>query len=695
MEQGRSLLRNGVSRALDPFLHLPSGIRRLFVSGVFLVELAVATFLAFNIRFEGMVPAEFVSLGLSAFGYVAAVYLACYFLVGAHRGLWSFTGIHDFIKIPVVAFTGGVGSYVLIHQILAWTNYPRSIYILTAVFLFVLMSVNRGGVRLFRQWFQGLGQHGTPVVIVGAGRAGEMLVRDMRHNAHYAYKPVAFIDRDLSKQGSTIHGIPVAGDFRALPAVIAKHQPREIIVAIPSASPAQLRGIVKDCQPYGLPIKVLPSVRDILRGDVTVLSIRPLALADLLSRAVVPAESQGLDVLIAGKCVLVTGAGGSIGSELCRQIALHHPGRLVLVERYENNLYEIETALRDADATKDVDVRACLVDILDDGRMETIFAAYQPDLVFHAAAHKHVPIVEGNPAEGALNNILGTHRVAVLAKRFSVERMILVSTDKAVNPTNVMGATKRFAEYVVRSLSGSGATRFITVRFGNVLGSNGSVVPRFQQQIERGGPVTVTHPDIERYFMLIPEAVHLVLEAARRGEGGEVFVLDMGDPVKIVDLAQNMIRLAGFVPNDDIAITYTGLRPGEKLFEELFDKEERVEPTSHPKPRMAVSDSLWSAEDLETAIAAVADAVESRDADRLQEVLRRFVPSYHPTPVPPRHSDPEPASDFGGSVEAELLPSVILFDGAVDDVEQPPPALSRPIGAPDAVGRESHRAPTP
>jgi FlaA1/EpsC-like NDP-sugar epimerase len=233
------------------------------------------------------------------------------------------------------------------------------------------------------------------------------------------------------------------------------------------------------------------------------------------------------------------------------------------------------------------------------------------------------------------------------------------------------------------------------VRFGNVLGSNGSVVPRFQQQIERGGPVTVTHPDIERYFMLIPEAVHLVLEAARRGEGGEVFVLDMGDPVKIVDLAQNMIRLAGFVPNDDIAITYTGLRPGEKLFEELFDKEERVEPTSHPKLRMAVSDSLWSAEDLETAIAAVADAVESRDADRLQEVLRRFVPSYHPTPAPPRHSDPEPASDFGGSVEAELLPSVILFDGAVDDVEQPPPALSRPIGAPDAVGRESHRAPTP
>ncbi len=682
MEQGRSLLKDGVSRALDPFLHLPSGVRRLFVSVVFLLELAVATFLAFNVRFEGVVPAESVSLGLSAFGYVAAVYLACYVLVGAHRGLWSFTGIHDFIKIPVVALAGGAGSYALIHHIFGWTSYPRSIYILTAVFLFVLMSINRGGVRLLRQWFQCLGKHGTPVVIVGAGQAGEMLVRDMAHNAAYAYKPVAFIDRDLSKEGSTIHGIPVAGDYRALADVIARYEPREIIVAIPSASPAQLRAIVKDCQPYGLPIKVLPSVRDILCGDVTVSSIRPLALADLLTRAVVPAESRGLEALIEGKCVLVTGAGGSIGSELCRQIARHRPRRLVLVERYENNLYGIETALRDAETAKGVDVRACLVDILDDGRMETIFAAHRPDLVFHAAAHKHVPIVEGNPAEGVINNILGTHRVAVLAKRFSVERMILVSTDKAVNPTNVMGATKRFAEYVVRSLSGSGATRFIAVRFGNVLGSNGSVVPRFQRQIERGGPVTVTHPDIERYFMLIPEAVHLVLEAARRGVGGEVFVLDMGDPVKIVDLAQNMIRLAGLVPNEDVAIAYTGLRPGEKLFEELFDKEERVEPTSHPKLRKAVSDSLWSADDLATAIAAVADAVASRDADRLQEVLRRFVPSYHPTPAGflngDRRGSGAGSADDGtrgrSRAEAEVLevlPALMVPDDPVDEIRQP------------------------
>jgi FlaA1/EpsC-like NDP-sugar epimerase len=356
----------------------------------------------------------------------------------------------------------------------------------------------------------------------------------------------------------------------------------------------------------------------------------------------------------------------------------------VLVERYENNLYGIDTALRDAGIKGGVEIRACLADILDEGRMERIFEEHRPDLVFHAAAHKHVPIVEENPAEGVLNNILGTYRVAVLSGKFSVDRMILVSTDKAVNPTNVMGATKRWAEYIVRSLSGSGTTRFITVRFGNVLGSNGSVVPRFQQQIERGGPVTVTHREIERYFMLIPEAVHLVLEAAQRGEGGEVFVLDMGEPVKIVDLAQNMIRLAGYAPYDDIAIEFTGLRPGEKLFEELFDQEERVERTSHPKLRKAISESVWSKQDLASALTAVVGALERRGGECLQDVLQRFMPSYQPTPV--SVADGQGASNGvvrseasvevstavsennGHRPEAESLPSLIVSDDAVDDV---------------------------
>ncbi len=684
MEHGGPRPTGVVARVLDPVLHLPSSIRRVLVTTVFVAELAIATFLAFYIRFEGEVPPPFASLGLSVFGDVVLVYLGCYLALGAHRGLWSFTGIHDFMRIPAVALAGSAGSYVLVHHVMGVTAYPRSIYVLTASFLFILMAMNRGGVRLARQWYQSRGREWTPVVIVGAGRAGEMLVRDMKHSAYYAYKPVAFIDRDLSKRGSTIHGIPVAGDYRALAAVLARHQPRELIVAIPSASPAQLRAIVKDCQPYGLPIKVLPSVRDILRGDVAVSSIRPLVLSDLLTRAVVPAEVKGLEALIEGKCVLVTGAGGSIGSELCRQIAKNRPARLVLVERYENNLYAIENSLFDLGAKSRLDVRPCLADVLDSARMEAIFARYRPDLVFHAAAHKHVPIVEENPTEGVLNNAIGTYRVASLAKAFAVERMILVSTDKAVNPANVMGATKRFAEYVVRSMNGSSSTRFITVRFGNVLGSNGSVVPRFQRQIERGGPVTVTHPEIERYFMLIPEAVHLILEAAQRGDGGEVFVLDMGDPVKIVDLAQNMIRLAGYVPHEEISIVYTGLRPGEKLFEELFDKEERVEQTTHPKLQKAVADAVWSEQELTQALNGVTDALGSREAASLREVLRKFVPSYHPTPTedaaashggsPERGPTPAqaPASASEGRVETEVeqevFPSLVAPNGSIEEV---------------------------
>ncbi|HET8761737.1 MAG TPA: nucleoside-diphosphate sugar epimerase/dehydratase [Nitrospiria bacterium] len=604
------------------------------MSAVFLLELAVATGLAWLVRFEGDVPSGGWDLAWSAFPLIAAVYLIAYVLFGAHRGLWSFTGLHDFVKIPKVALAGAIGSYVLTRDVLGWINYPRSIYILTAVFLFVLMALDRGGVRLLQQQAHRWGKSGIPVVIVGAGQAGEMLVRDMLHAEAGAYRPAAFIDDDASKHGSTIHGVPVVGGHAALAAAIARYQPQEVIIAIPSASPAQLRRIVGACQPCGLPIKVLPSVHDILRGRVALSSVRPLALADLLTREPVPSDTAGLASLIRGKRVLVTGAGGSIGSELCRQIAQHAPAQLVLVERYENNLHAVAAAIDDLYGAEFVDTRAFLADVLDELRMQRIFEEHRPQLVFHAAAHKHVPIVEENPCEGVLNNVLGTHRVAMLCRRWSVERMILISTDKAVNPTNVMGATKRFAESIVTALSGTGPTRYITVRFGNVLGSNGSVVPRFQQQIARGGPVTVTHPEIERFFMLIPEAVHLVLEAARRGRGGEVFVLDMGDPIKIVDLAHNMIRLAGFVPNDDIPVVFSGLRPGEKLFEELFEKDERVEPTEHPKLRKAVSDAAWSETELRAAVTAVTTAARVGDGDGLREALRQFVRSYQPEALP-------------------------------------------------------------
>lgn len=669
MGQGWSPRTDRLSGALDPLFYLPSSLRRLLVTIVFFAELALATFLAFYVRFEGVIGDPLAQVGTRALVVAATPYLLFYFLFGAQRGLWAFSSVNDFIKISAVAFSGGLGSYLLIHHAIGW-YYPRSIFILTASFLFIVMSANRGGIRLFQQWYRGRGKERIPVVIVGAGRAGEMLVRDMQHSAAYAYRPVAFIDRDLSKEGSTIHGIPVVGDHRAWPKVIKRYGPRELIIAIPSASPAVMRKIVKECESSGLPIKILPSVRDILKGNVTVSRVRPLALADLLAREPVPADASGLDLLIRGKRVLVTGAGGSIGSELCRQIAVHAPARLVLVERYENNLHAVATALQDLPLAEPIEVRACLADVLDGDRMERIFSEHRPHLVFHAAAHKHVPIVEDNPCEGALNNVMGTYRVATLSKIFAVERMILISTDKAVNPTNVMGATKRFAEYIVRSFSGSEKPRFITVRFGNVLGSNGSVVPRFQEQILRGGPVTVTHPQIERYFMLIPEAVNLVLEAARRGEGGEVFVLDMGDPIKIVDLAHNMIRLAGLAPNDDIAVTFSGLRPGEKLFEELFDKEERVEPTSHPKLRKAVLNSVWVERDVEEAIGAVLKAVRSRDHGTLKETLQRFVPSYRPGHEAAAGIPRNGAHRTPDEIDAEVLLPVEISNGSDEPTRQ-------------------------
>ncbi len=673
MGQGWSLRTNRFSRVLDPVFNLPSSLRRTFVTSVFLVELALATFLAFYVRFDGVIWEPLSHVGMRALIVAASPYCLFYFLFGAHRGLWAFSSIHDFIKISAVAFAGGVGSYLLVHHAIAWF-YPRSIFILTASFLFILMSVNRGGIRLFQQWYRSRAKDRVPVVIVGAGRAGEMLARDMMRSEGYRYRPVAFVDRDPSKQGSTIHGIPVVGDHRAWPKVIARYHPQELIIAIPSASPVQMRAIVKACEPSGLPIKVLPNVRDILQGHVTVSSIRPLALVDLLSRAPVPPDENGLDSLIQGKRVLVTGAGGSIGAELCRQIARHGPARMVLVERYENNLHLVSTALQDLRLRDPIDVRGYLSDVLDGDRMEHLFSEHRPHLVFHAAAHKHVPIVEDNPCEGALNNVMGTYRIAALSKRFEVERMILVSTDKAVNPTNVMGATKRFAEYLVRSFGGQCKTRFITVRFGNVLGSNGSVVPRFQDQILRGGPVTVTHPQIERFFMLIPEAVNLVLEAARRGEGGEVFVLDMGDPIRIVDLAHNMIRLAGYVPNEDIAVTFTGLRPGEKLFEELFDKEERVETTSHPKLRKAVLGTVWSDRTVEEAIGAVLKAVRLRDRGKLKDTLQHYIPSYRLGGTATDSASRNGAHEKAQDIETEILPPLVMSDRPTPAPRHPSPS---------------------
>jgi FlaA1/EpsC-like NDP-sugar epimerase len=433
------------------------------------------------------------------------------------------------------------------------------------------------------------------VLIYGAGDAGAMIVRDMGHNAACEYEPIGFIDDDLSKVGQSIHGVRVLGTRHQLPQIIATQKPHEILVAMPSMSSGMLREIVKTLQPFKVCITILPNLLHIMNGKAMVPQIRQLSVEDLLERQPIGLNPESVRHMIIGKRILVTGAGGSIGSELCRQIATLHPSALYLYEPYENSLYAIGGDLANRHGT--LNVHCIIGDVTDVQRVGAVMTELQPEIIFHAAAHKHVPLMELNPCEAVKNNIAGTRIVAEAAASVGAERFIPISTDKAVNPSSIMGATKRIAELLVQSLAQLHQTRFAVVRFGNVLGSNGSVVPLFLEQIKAGGPVTVTHPEVQRYFMLIPEAVHLVLHAATLGQTGTIYVLEMGEQIKVLDMARNLIRLAGFIPEEEIRIVFTGLRPGEKLSEELVgldetlqpievDKIYQVQPTHLPEPTM-------------------------------------------------------------------------------------------------------------
>jgi FlaA1/EpsC-like NDP-sugar epimerase len=401
----------------------------------------------------------------------------------------------------------------------------------------------------------------------------------MRRHPEYGCVPVGFVEDDPRWRGQCIHGVPVLGGMRDLVQIMLAVRPHEVLIAVTSPEPAIIRRVVKLLEPFKVHLTRLPLVTDLVNGSAngggsaTVMDIRQLRVEDLLDRVPIGLDPEPVRRLIEGRRILVTGAGGSIGSELCRQIAQWSPARLVLYERYEGGLYGIDSQLRDAQP--DGPFAAVIGDVTDVNRLDTVLAAERPDIIFHAAAHKHVPLMETNPCEAIKNNAIGTLRVAEAAVRHRVRQFVLISTDKAVHPSSVMGASKRIAELIVQSLTASsGSTRFATVRFGNVLGSSGSVVPRFLEQVKAGGPVTVTHPEIRRYFMLIPEAVQLVLQAAAIGQPGAVYVLDMGQPIKLVDLARNLIRLSGHVPDDDISIVFTGLRPGEKLSVDLVDVDE-------------------------------------------------------------------------------------------------------------------------
>ncbi|MDH4079728.1 MAG: polysaccharide biosynthesis protein [Nitrospira sp.] len=599
--------------------------RSSLVITVQLILILAANLTAFMLRFDADIPPEYERVMWDHLPAVLLIFGSGLWVFGTQRGLWRYVGLHDIGKILLASLTGVGVFYVILHVVGGVIQYPRSVIILTGLLNALYLVGIRLAVRWFKEWLRIVGASARRALIVGAGNAGELLARDMLSGGDYDCRPVGFLDDDPVKRKMRIHGIPVVGTIATIKQAADKLEANEIIIAIPSASTTVMQKILTASEGCTIPIKTLPSVKRLLDDPVSLRQVRPMNLDDLLQREPIETDRQELTPLIMGKTLLVTGAGGSIGSELCRQIAQHSPRLLVLFERYENALHSLMLEL--GATFPEVRILPVIGDVTVPDRVAEIFHQTNPNIVFHAAAHKHVPLMELNPKEAIRNNILGTRTVAETAVRNGVERFVLISTDKAVNPSSIMGATKRVAEHLMQEFNQEGLTKFTVVRFGNVLGSNGSVVPLFYEQIRRGGPVTVTHPEIKRFFMTIPEAVQLVLQASVIGMGGEVFVLDMGEQIRVADLARNMIVLAGLVPGKDIEIVFAGLRPGEKLYEELFEEHEQVEPTSHPKIRRAVGAPVPVGE-LAAWLESLQENLPNWSEERVLDDLRRLVPSY-------------------------------------------------------------------
>lgn len=559
----------------------------LVVADVIMINLAFV--LAFIIRFDGhlhiAVAQSYIPVYLSNAVTITLIKVSIFYVFGLYKNLWRYASIEEMLQIVTTSFVANTGivSYMFIME----QRLPRSIYILTFILDILLIGLIRFSFRALRlikeNGVYGLGakKDMKRVMIIGAGQAGSMVIKELKNHEHLNSKPVAIIDDDDLKQGARINGVPVLGDRHHIKRVAEAQKIDEIIIAIPSSSKKEIREIVEECSKTKCKLKIVPGIYELIDGQVSIKKIRDVDIEDLLGRDPVNLDMQEISKYLNNKVVLVTGGGGSIGSELCRQIASFGPRRLIVLDNYENNAYDVQNELRRRYPHLDLIVE--IASIREKSRMQEVFARHLPQIVFHAAAHKHVPLMEYNPQEAIKNNIFGTKNVADCAHEYGVERFVMISTDKAVNPTNIMGATKRVAEMIIQSMDTTSDTEFVAVRFGNVLGSNGSVIPLFKRQIAEGGPVTVTHEEVTRYFMTIPEAVQLVMQAGAMAKGGEIFILDMGDPVKIIDLARNLIKLSGFEPDIDIPIEITGLRPGEKLFEELLMEEEGLTATKHNK----------------------------------------------------------------------------------------------------------------
>ena len=590
-----------------------------------MIIIPVAWFGAYWLRYNlEEIPEQFLYSAVYALPVVLTVQVVTNVFVGVHRGEWRFVSLPDLSLIFRAVITGTATIAFTLFLVAERLQYvPRSVFILYALILGLLMCSSRLVYRLMKDRHFST-RSGRKVVIIGSGAAGEQLLRDLRRNHPNRYNIVAFLDDDPSKIGRQIHRIPIVASPDVLQDLIYRWNVDLVLIAVPSANEEQMRRLVSICDQTGIEYRTLPGLHELVSGRVQISDMREVRIDDLLGRDPVKLDWHRIKHSLCDKTVLVTGAGGSIGSELCRQLAAVCSAHIVLFDQSEYNLYRIEEEL--LESYKDIKLTSILGDVCDEVAIRNVFEQYRPAAVYHAAAYKHVPLLEGQIREVVKNNALGTRLVADLSDYYKVEKFTLISTDKAVNPTSLMGACKRVAEIYCQHLASRSATKFITVRFGNVLGSAGSVVPKFQKQIKRGGPVTVTHQEMTRYFMTITEATQLILEASAMGEDGRIYVLDMGKPVLISDLAEQLIRLSGKEPGNDIEIVYTGLRPGEKLHEELFHRDENISSTEFEKIHLAATREV-KPELIESVFAGIVDNLDNYD-NSLSGCIKELVPEY-------------------------------------------------------------------
>lgn len=610
--------------------------KRLNLSLLFILDSVIifmSIFIAYYLRFGRNLTYSFFEVFLYMAPFVIVGKITILYFFGFYKNIWIYAGIHELVNLfAALCISNGVVINVIY---LGHLKVPRSIYVTTLFVELFLFGISRFSPKIFRRIsindFTIIFSKGKfrKVMVVGAGEAGSLLIQEYKSNLGLRIKPICLIDDDSGKQDMYINGVPVVGTRTDIAACAIEYSIDEIIIAIPSAKASDIRKLIEECRKTSCDLKILPGISELheIKGDIgeiLIRKIRNIDVNDLLGRDKIKLDETEVSSYINGKAVLITGAGGSIGSELSRQVAKYNPLKMILLDINENNLYSLEDELNYAHP--DVDKLSLIASVQDKDRLDSIFREHQPQVVFHSAAHKHVPMMEYSPGEAIKNNVFGTLNIVKMSEKYGAEKFILISSDKAVNPTNVMGASKRICEMIVQAHNSVSRTEFVAVRFGNVLGSSGSVIPLFKKQIERGGPVTVTHPDIIRYFMTITEAVQLVLQSSAMARGGEIFVLDMGEPVKIDKLARDLIRLSGFEPDRDIEIKYTGLRPGEKLYEELLINEMNVDKTH--KEKIFVEKPLKH--DLNSLIDDIIELehVVNGDIVQIKLALKKIVPTY-------------------------------------------------------------------